>query len=102
MPNLILVPIADAKAHLHVTDPARDAEVQTKLEHASDAIKKFIDVQFDDTWDETTAPGVVQAATLELLALLWRDRGDADTDSATLTWNHIRQLLKQTRDPALA
>jgi len=99
---MILVALDVAKLHLHVTDPARDAEVQTKLEHASDAIFKYVDTRADPTWDATTAPPVVQAATLELLALLWRDRGDVDDDSDAKTWRHIETLLKQTRDPALA
>jgi hypothetical protein len=99
---MILVPLADAKLHLHITDPVRDPEVQAKLEQASDAIKKYIDVRFDDSWTETTAPPVVQAATLELLGLLWRDRGDVDDDSDAKTWRHIDILLKQTRDPAMA
>jgi len=93
-----LVTLAIAKEHLHVTDPARDAEVQTKLAHASDAIFKFIDARADPTWDETTAPPVVQAATLELLELLWRP----EPDRAALVWSHIDQLLRQTRDPAMA
>jgi len=97
-----LVSLADAKAHLHVTDPARDAEVQSKIDQASDAIAKYIDVRFDDTWTETTAPPVVQAAVLELLALMWRDRGDVDDDSDAKTWRHIEILLKQTRDPVVS
>ena len=99
---MILVSLDDAKLHLHVADPARDAEVMQKLEQASDAIYKYIDVRADPTWDETTAPKVVQAATLELLALFWRDRGDVDDDSDDKTWRHIRTLLQQTRDPAMA
>jgi hypothetical protein len=97
----MLVPLAVAKTHLHITDPARDVEVQSKLAQASDAIQKYIDVQFDPSWDETTAPPRVQAATLELLALLWRDRGDTDDDADVKTWRHIETLLKQTRDPVV-
>ena len=100
--STILVSLDVAKTHLHVTDPTRDAEVQSKLEQASDAILKYIDVRADPSWDETTTPPVVQAAVLELVALFWRDRGDTDDDSDAKTWRHIETLLKQTRDPAMA
>jgi hypothetical protein len=95
---MTLVTLAIAKEHLHVTDPARDAEVQTKLEHASDVIFKRIDTRADPTWTETTAPPVVQAVTLELLELLWRP----EPDRADKVWAHIDQLLAMTRDPAMA
>jgi len=37
-PHLQLATLEDAKAHLNITDPALDAEVTLKLEHASGAI----------------------------------------------------------------
>lgn len=99
---MILVPLVVAKTHLHVADPARDAEVQTTLEQASDAIFKYIDTRADPTWDEMTAPPVVQRATLILTAAHWTDRGDSGTDVLEKAWNEIDRLLKQTRDPAMA
>jgi hypothetical protein len=99
---MMLVPLAVAKTHLHITDPARDAEVTTKLEHASGAIYKRIDTRADPAWDETSAPDVVQAATLKLLTALWEKRGDDDDGAAERTWKDIDELLMQVRDPALA
>lgn len=100
MPNL--VPLEVAKTHLKITDPADDAEVTTKLGHASDAIRRFIDERADPTWDETSAPPVVQAATLYLLGALWVKRGDDDDTATARTWDAIDQILRQTRDPAVA
>lgn len=99
---MMLVSLDDAKTHLHVTDPARDAEVTTTVEQASDAILKYLDDRADESWDETTTPDVIQRCTLELVALFWEHRGDGDTDAAVKTWNWIAVLLSQSRDPLLA
>ena len=99
---MTLVPFAVAQDHLHITDPARDVEIQTKLAHASDAIYRYCDVVADPPWDETTAPDVVQAATLKLLGALWEKRGDDDDAAAERTWADIRQLLMQIKTPAFA
>jgi hypothetical protein len=99
---MTLVPLSVAQDHLVNHDPADAAAIQTKLEQASDAMIRYIDVRADPTWDETTAPPVVQAATLKLLAALWAKRGDDDDTATDKTWADIRQLLMQVRDPALA
>jgi hypothetical protein len=52
-------------------------------------------------WDETTAPGPVQAAALLMLTHLYEHRGDdqkADTD----LWFAVERLLMRSRDPAFA
>ena len=100
---MTLVTLEDATLHLHVTDPARDAEVTLYLEQASAAIFQYIGAQADPLWDETTAPPVVQAATLKLLAHFWKHRGDdAADDHDEKIWEGISRLLMRTRDPALA
>ena len=88
---------------MHVTDPARDAEVTLLLEHASALIYEYIGARADPSWDETTAPDVVQAATLKMLGHLWEHRGDdAAADHDEKIWEGISLLLMRTRDPALA
>jgi hypothetical protein len=100
---MTLETLANAKLHLHVTDPARDAEVTLLLEHASALIYDYIGTRADPAWDETTAPDVVQAATLKMLGYLWAHRGD---DVVVVPdehiWEGISLLLMRTRDPALA
>jgi hypothetical protein len=97
-----LVSLAIVKEQLRVPDPARDSELSTTIEHASDAIFKYIDTRADPSWDETTAPPVVQRATIILAAAHWNDKGDGNVDAFEKAWNEIERLLKQTRDPAMA
>lgn len=100
--TVALVPFDVAKEHLKNSDPADDAAIAGKVLQASDAILRYIDTRADPAWDELTAPPVVQAATLKLLGALWVKRGDDDDTATEKTWNDIRQLLMQVRDPALA
>ena len=74
------------------------------LEHASALIYQYIGTSADPTWDETTAPDVVQAATLKMLGHLCEHRGDdvAPDDHDDKIWEGISLLLMRTRDPALA
>jgi hypothetical protein len=52
-------------------------------------------------WDDSTAPGPVQAATLLMLTHLYEHRGD-DQKSDTDLWFAIERLLMRSRDPAFA
>ena len=103
---MTLETLANAKIYLHITDPARDAEVQLLLEHASALVYQYCGVaasSADPPWDETTAPDVVQAATLKALGHLYEHRGDdAAEDHDEKFWEAISLLLMRTRDPALA
>jgi len=101
---MILETLENAKLALHITDPARDAEVTLYLEHASALIADYLGAQFQPTWDATTAPDVVQAATLKMLCNLYEHRGDdvAIDDQDAKLWEGISLLLMRKRDPALA
>ena len=96
--------LANAKLALGITDPAHDAAVTLYLEHASALIYQYIGAQADPNWDETTAPDVVQAATLKMLAHLYEHRGDdvAPDGHDHKIWEAIALLLMRTRDPAIA
>jgi len=98
------VPLAVAKAHLYITDPASDADVTVKLRHASAIVAGKCDTYADPLWDETTAPDAVQAATLLMLAFLWEHRGDdlAPDPHGAAVWNTITMLLKQWAAPTVA
>lgn len=52
-------------------------------------------------WDEVTAPGHVQSATLLMLTHLYEHRGDEMSPDAHL-WLAIERLLMRARDPAFA
>jgi hypothetical protein len=64
----------------------------------------------DPAWDDTTAPGEVQQATLLLVAYFWRNRGDlvlanSSADPATddaHPWPTFRSMLRRHKDPILA
>jgi len=95
-----LATLAEAKAHLQITDDARDAEVTQFLALASAQVFDYIGTRADPAWDETSAPDVVRAATLRALVHNWEHRGDDSDDTAL--WTAIGALLMRTRDPALA
>ena len=101
---MTLVPLEVAKTHLGITDPARDAEVALKLAHASFLVVRRLDTRAEPTWDETTAPDDVQAATLSVLAHLWEHRGDdmAPDDHAEAVWNAVKLYLSHRIKPVLA
>jgi len=97
---MTLATLAEAKAHLQITDATRDAEVTQFLELASAQVFDYIGTRADPLWDQLTAPPVVRAATLKAVVWNWEHRGD-DSDESAL-WSAIGALLMRTRDPALA
>lgn len=94
------VSLDDAKLHIHVTDPARDAEVQMYLDQALALIDQYL-----GTFVATAPEKVRDAATLKMLGHLYEHRGD---DSVSVfgpganIWNDISATLMRSRDPALA
>jgi hypothetical protein len=100
---MTLATIEEAKLQLHITDPAREPEVQMFLQLASAVIYQYIGAQALPEWDETTAPDDVRAATLKMLGHLHEHRGDDASDSHDeKIWEGISLLLMRRRDPALA
>lgn len=96
-------------------DDVHDAEIQSKLDHASGIIvdrlsKSAYWAPIVAAWDATTAPLPVQAAILEMLGALYEHRGD---DVATVpsggaapydqaVWDAIERKIARFTDPALA
>ena len=99
-----LLTLALAKEHLRIYDTDHDAEVTTKMTHASFIIRDYLKSRNDPAWTYDTVPDVVQAAVMQLLGLLYEHRGDdfAPDNYDANTWAAIERLLMRRRDPALA
>ena len=70
--SLMAVTLEDAKRHLHVTDPAQDAEVTYTLAHAAGHRSTYL-----GAGDRADAlPDLVDRGTLLALAHFWEHRGD--------------------------
>ena len=99
---MTLATLEAAKLQIHVSDPAREPEITLLLEQASAIVFDYIGARADPLWDETTAPDVVQAATLYTLGHLWEHRGDDTAADDEKFWAGLSLRLMRTRDPALA
>jgi hypothetical protein len=95
------VTLQQAKRHLNIVDDASNADIDDKVQQASAIIADYLKSRVDDTWDEYTAPGNVQAATLLMVTHLSEHRGDDMTGDEAM-WKAIGRLLMRLRDPAIA
>jgi hypothetical protein len=95
------VSMTDAKLALHITDAAREPEIQMYLDQATALVEQYIgSVRLAD------APAkVVDAGVLKMLAHLWEHRGD-DAGSVfgpdDKIWETLSVFLMRTRDPAVS
>jgi hypothetical protein len=98
-----LVSLDRAKAHLHIDWNDQDEELAAKVTDASDTVVDYLK-RPDHGWDETTAPGQVQAAVLLVLGALWSQREGVGQNAADLDpiSPAVASLLRRMRDPALA
>ena len=99
---MMLARLEDAKLQIHVSDPARDPEIALLLSQASAIVFDYIGERADPDWTETTAPAVVQAATLYTLGHLWEHRGDDTGADDDKFWAGLSLRLRRTRDEAFA
>lgn len=100
-----LVTLVDAKQHLRIVDGAHDPDVQQKVTAASATIRDYLKGQNDPAWTPLTVPPWIAAAVLLLLTHLYEHRGDAfgpAQDNDDRVWEAIANLLRRSRDPALA
>ena len=95
--------IEEARLLLHITDPARDPEIEFHLDLATALVLDYVKQRGDPTWTALTVPLLIKAATGRALIFLWEHRGDhpSQTDTAKF-WEDLRLLLARRRDPALA
>lgn len=94
-----LVPLDEAKQHLHVTGTDRDADITAIRDDAQDAILAYLGAAADATWTDATVPPKVRNAIKYLMAHFDRYRGDDDVTPDP--WKHLANLLAFARDPAL-
>lgn len=74
----------------------------TKMIQAEDIIIDYIKT-VDSGWDQDTIPPRIKAAMLLVLSALWDDReGRGDAGDYLRDDGPVAQLLRRTRDPALA
>jgi hypothetical protein len=103
-----LVSLAVAKQHLRITDDYHDADVQQKVDAATDSIVKYLAAKADPTWTDATVPPVVAQCVLILLNHLYDPgRGDVPADPVDVgrrpaPWDTIDALLVQLRESAIA
>jgi hypothetical protein len=95
------VTLDEAKLALHITDPARDAEVQMYLDQATAFVTQYIGpVRLPEAPED-----IVDAAVMKLLGHLYEHRGD-DAGSVfgpdTKIWETLSEFLMRTRDPAVS
>jgi len=102
-----LVPLAEMKTHLRVTDTAHDADIAAIGAAAQDTILAYLTTAADPAWTTATAPRPVMHAIKIYAAHLYEHRGDdmAQVGGAApdvKAWESIRELLGRHRDPTLA
>jgi Phage gp6-like head-tail connector protein len=102
-----LVTLAEAKAHLRVTDTAHDADITQILATAQEAIVAYEALAADPTWDAASVPRAVKHAILLLLTHYYEHRGDDMIQAGAGAvdegvWAAIGRLLAFYRDPTLA
>ena len=99
-----LLTLAEAKAHLYITDSAHDAEVAQKLASAEERILAYLGPAADASWTPASAPLYVKHAILNLLAHGYEHRGDdlANNRAEAIIWKELQNALSFYRDPGLA
>jgi len=90
-----LVTMQEAKGHLRVLGDDEDADIQLKVNAASEILLDYIK-RPDAPWTEGDAPPLVKAATLLMVRSLFDDAAADPLDDA------IIRILHRYRDPALA
>jgi hypothetical protein len=104
-----------AKQHLRVDHTDDDADIQRKIEQASDIVLDYIKktvgtVDPEDPsivdWTSDTAPGPVRAAVELMLSKLYDDRNAGREDNPNVAMGYltpaITAILHRFRDPAVA
>lgn len=104
-----LIPLAEAKAQLRITDADHDDEVSRTVIDAQNVILDYLKKGADPAWTATTVPFPVLAAIKKMLTHLYENRGDdmkkataTTSDSGAAVWDDVDRLLARFRDPALA
>lgn len=98
---MALITKEQAKNHLLIDYDDRDADLELKMEQATEIVIDYIKKP-DHGWTEETVPKTVQAAILLVLTALFDDRdGSGEGDYIALS-GPVARLLARHRDPAIA
>lgn len=103
-----LITIEQAKAQLRITDALHDLEITLAMQHASDAILRYMGSYADPAWTAASVPSTVQRSILLLLTHFYEHRGDDMTPAASGgtpdadVWAAIGRLLARDRLPTIA
>lgn len=109
-----LITEAEAISHLRidlVTDGDSPAtiidedypDLILKMAQAEDIILDYLKTPGETGWDDETVPPRIKAAILLMLSALWDDReGKGDVGDYLKDDGPIAQLLRRSRDPAIA
>ena len=99
-----LVTINEAKRHLRVDFPDDDADIEFRMNAASEIVVDYIK-RPDHGWTDATAPFLIKAAVLIVLENLYDYRGGEEPAYAQadgyLT-QPVTSILHRYRTPALA
>jgi len=95
-----LVPLADVKTFLRISDTDHDADVSRVFDGAQETILAYLGAAGDATWTDTTVPRAVAHAILLLTGHYYEHRGD-DLAPDAAVWTAIANLLGRHRDPTL-
>lgn len=88
-----------AKSWLRVDHDDEDFTIQTMIDQASSIVIDYLKKPVDE-WDRHTLPRHVQAAILHVLKRVYDDRA-GELEGGPLP-QHVKDILRRERDPALA
>jgi len=104
-----LVTLDQAKVQLRLPADSTeyDDDLELKIQHATSLVVDYLD-RHEDDWVAGSPQGsptdnefpIVQAAILEVLTNIWRNRGDVGTEDGPLT-KRVENMLRGQRVPAL-
>lgn len=105
---MMLVSIEQAKAHLRVDHDDEDADLTLKCVAAGEIVVDFLKLkELPAAWTagesfsppENTVPALIQAAVLEVVGELYRNR---EASVGDILSEKVKSVLWRHRDPALA
>ena len=101
---MALIGLSEAVADLNIVLPQgesapveQELDLLRKIDEASDIVLDWVTADDKDTWDESTAPDRVKAATKLVLQALYDGGMDADPLSPA-----VKNILRRLRRPTLA
>jgi hypothetical protein len=98
---MALITIEQAKQQLRIDFDDQNADLQMKMEQASEIVVDYLKKP-DHGWTDATVPKTVQAAILLVLTALFDDRDGSGEGDYLAPDGPVARLLARHRDPAIA